>query len=87
MQPQTVLAGDLNAVPGSPEIQMILDSGFVDAWAEAGHGEVNTSVGRQVNWRIDWIVHTPDLIAHDVEVIENRASDHAAVVATIARKP
>lgn len=86
-QPYTILAGDLNAVPGSPEIQMILDTGFVDAWAEAGHGDVNTSVGSQPNWRIDWIVHTPDLIARDVEVIESRASDHSAVVATIARKP
>jgi len=85
-QPYTILAGDLNAVPGSPEIQMILDTGFVDAWAEAGHGEVNTSVGRQPNWRIDWIVHTPDLIAHDIEVVESQASDHSAVVATIALK-
>jgi endonuclease/exonuclease/phosphatase (EEP) superfamily protein YafD len=66
---------------------MILNAGFVDAWAEAGHGEVSTSVGRHPNWRIDWIVHTPDLIAWDVEVIENRASDHSAVVATIAPWP
>jgi endonuclease/exonuclease/phosphatase family metal-dependent hydrolase len=86
-QPQVVLLGDMNAIPGSPEMQMILDAGFVDTWAEAGHGEVNTSFGGHPNWRIDWILHTPDLVARDVEVIESRASDHSAVVATIARKP
>lgn len=86
-QPQVVLLGDLNAIPGSPEMRMILDAGFVDTWAEAGHGEVNTSFGRHPNWRIDWILHTPDLVARDVEIIESPASDHSAVVATIARKP
>jgi endonuclease/exonuclease/phosphatase family metal-dependent hydrolase len=86
-QPQTVLAGDMNALPGSPEMQMILEAGFVDAWREAGHGEVNTAVGGHPNWRIDWILHTPDLIARDVEVIESRASDHSAVVTTIALRP
>jgi endonuclease/exonuclease/phosphatase family metal-dependent hydrolase len=86
-QPQTVLAGDMNALPGSPEIQVILDAGFLDAWAEAGHGEVNTLTGRQPNWRIDWILYTPDLIARNVEVIESEASDHSAVVATIAPRP
>jgi endonuclease/exonuclease/phosphatase family metal-dependent hydrolase len=82
-QPQAVLLGDMNAVPGSPEMQMILDAGFVDAWAEADHGEEFTWMAR----RIDWLFHTPDLIARDVEVIESRASDHSAVVATIAPRP
>ncbi|MCI0419648.1 MAG: endonuclease/exonuclease/phosphatase family protein, partial [Acidobacteria bacterium] len=77
-RPQTVLLGDMNAVSGSQEMQMLLDAGFMDAWAEAGRG------GRP---RIDWIFHTPDLSALDVMKIESPASDHSAVVATIARKP
>ena len=82
-RPHTVLLGDLNAVSGSPEIQMILDAGFVDAWAEAGHSEEFAWMAR----RIDWIFHTPDLIAREVSVVESRASDHLAVVAIIARRP
>jgi endonuclease/exonuclease/phosphatase family metal-dependent hydrolase len=77
-RPHTVLLGDLNAVSGSPEIHMLLDAGFEDAWAEAGHGDRPP---------IDWIFHTPDLIAREVTTIVSRASDHFAVVATIAPRP
>lgn len=77
-QPQTVLLGDMNAVSGSQEMQMILDAGFVDAWAEAGRG------GRP---RIDWIFHTSDVTALDVTRVVSQASDHPAVVATITRRP
>jgi endonuclease/exonuclease/phosphatase family metal-dependent hydrolase len=76
-QPYTIFAGDMNAVAGSPEIQLIIDAGFVDSWGEVGHD------GRP---QIDWIFHTPDLIADDIVKIESPASDHPAVVATIALK-
>jgi endonuclease/exonuclease/phosphatase family metal-dependent hydrolase len=62
---------------------MILDAGLVDAWTEAGHSEEFAWMAR----RIDWIFHTPDLIAREVSVVESRASDHLAVVAIIARRP
>jgi endonuclease/exonuclease/phosphatase family metal-dependent hydrolase len=74
---QTVLAGDMNAVLGSPEIQMLLSAGFMDSWAAAGQGDRPA---------IDWIFFTPDLIARNVMKIESPASDHPAVVATIERK-
>jgi len=77
-QPQTVLLSDMNAVSGSPEMQTILDAGFMDTWAEAGHGN---------RPRIDWILHTPELIAREVMRVVSQASDHFAVVATIASKP
>ena len=70
----TVLVGDMNALFGSREIQMILEAGFVDAWSESGQPE---------RPRIDWIFHTPDLVARDVVVIESPASDHPAFAATI----
>ena len=77
-RPQTVLLGDMNARLGSPEIQMILEAGFVDAWSEAGQPE---------RPRIDWIFHTPDLVARDVVVFDSPASDIAAYAATIAPRP
>jgi endonuclease/exonuclease/phosphatase family metal-dependent hydrolase len=77
-RPQTVLLGDMNARPGSPEIEMILAAGFVDAWAEAGQPD---------HPRIDWIFHTPDLVARDVMMIESSASDHPAYAATLAPRP
>jgi endonuclease/exonuclease/phosphatase family metal-dependent hydrolase len=76
-QPYTIFAGDMNAVAVSPEIQLILQDGFVDSWAEASQDD---------RPQIDWIFHTPDLIADDVSKIESPASDHPAVVATIALK-
>ncbi len=77
-RPRTVLVGDMNALPGSPEIQMVLAAGFLDAWSEAGQPERS---------RIDYIFHTIDLVTHDVVVIESRASDHPAYAATIAPRP
>ncbi len=77
-RPRTVLVGDINALSGSREIQMILEAGFVDAWSESGQPE---------RPRIDWIFHTPDLMARDVVVIESPASDHPAFAATIELRP
>lgn len=68
------LVGDMNARPGSQEIERILETGLVDAWAETGQEESS---------RIDWIFHTPGLIASDVMTVESQASDHEAVVATL----
>jgi endonuclease/exonuclease/phosphatase family metal-dependent hydrolase len=70
----TVLMGDMNAQPGSPEIELISAAGFRDAWAESGQAE---------RARVDWIFHTPDLRAEAVVVIESAASDHPAFAATI----
>jgi endonuclease/exonuclease/phosphatase family metal-dependent hydrolase len=70
----TVLIGDMNAQPGSSEIQLITEAGFQDAWAEAGQPE---------RPRLDWIFFTPDLQAQDVVVFESPASDHPAFAATI----
>jgi endonuclease/exonuclease/phosphatase family metal-dependent hydrolase len=75
---RTVVLGDMNSRLGSPEMQVLLDGGFRDAWAEAGQGE------RQP---IDWIFHTPDLAAREAMAINSPASDHFAVVVTLEPKP
>jgi endonuclease/exonuclease/phosphatase family metal-dependent hydrolase len=77
-QPRMALLGDMNARPGSREIEMILEAGFVDAWTESGQAEPG---------RIDWIFHTPDLVAGGVMMVESTASDHLPVVATLSVRP
>jgi endonuclease/exonuclease/phosphatase family metal-dependent hydrolase len=77
----SVLLGDLNAEPGSAEINLITGAGLVDSWAEAGLGDGFTySSGDPIN-RIDWIWHTADLEVEKVEVIQTQASDHMPVIA------
>jgi endonuclease/exonuclease/phosphatase family metal-dependent hydrolase len=77
-RPRMALVGDMNAPPGSKEIQMILDAAFEDAWTEMGQAE---------RPRIDWVFHTPDLIATNVMMVESTASDHLPVVATLSEMP
>lgn len=78
-----VMAGDFNARPGWRQIEELLAGGWVDAWAEAGDGEGFTSSSLDPQYRIDYIFHTPDLVAVDAGVIRSRASDHFAVAADI----
>lgn len=78
-----VLVGDFNARPGWRQIEELLSAGWVDAWVEAGEGEGLTSSAIEPQYRIDYIFHTPDLIAVDAGVIRSRASDHFAVAADI----
>lgn len=80
----TVLLGDMNARPGWPEIVQITTAGFVDTWQEAGTGPGLTANAVDPEHRIDWIFHTPDLVAPNAEVIRSQASDHFGVVATIS---
>lgn len=78
-----VLVGDLNARPGWRQVDQLLEAGWVDSWAEAGSGEGFTSGAADPRYRIDYVFHTPDLTAVEVDVIESQASDHFAVVADI----
>ncbi|HEX9775864.1 MAG TPA: endonuclease/exonuclease/phosphatase family protein [Actinomycetota bacterium] len=79
---RTVLVGDFNAEPGTPEIAAILRAGFADAWAR-GRGAGLTANAAKPDVRIDYVFHTPDLRALEARVIESTASDHFGVVATL----
>lgn len=81
-----VLVGDLNARPGWGQVEELLDAGWGDTWAEAGSGDGFTSNAADPRHRIDYVLHTPDMTAVDVEVIDSRASDHLAVVAVLERE-
>jgi endonuclease/exonuclease/phosphatase family metal-dependent hydrolase len=79
-QNQAVFLGDLNAEPDFPEIGLIYEAGLVDAWLEAGDGPGYTGASYYPIKRIDYIWHSPDLEATEIEVIQTEASDHMPVV-------
>jgi endonuclease/exonuclease/phosphatase family metal-dependent hydrolase len=81
--PRSVILGDLNARPGEPDMDMIIQAGLIDSWAEAGSGDGYTFDSDEPFQRIDWIWHTDDLVALDVEVLTSTASDHLPVIITL----
>jgi endonuclease/exonuclease/phosphatase family metal-dependent hydrolase len=85
--PFSVLLGDLNAEPGSPEMEMLAQAGLADSWAEAGEGPGYTFRSDDPYQRIDWIWHTPDLRVREVRVVGDQASDHLGVVVRLEAVP
>jgi endonuclease/exonuclease/phosphatase family metal-dependent hydrolase len=81
---QTVLLGDLNAVPDDPEMVILKQASLVDALAGI-EPPVYTWPAQNPYVRIDYIWVSPDLKASGVHVITSNASDHLAVVAEIDR--
>ncbi len=79
----TILLGDMNAKPGTVEMGMIANTGFIDSWAEAGVGDEYTLPAHDATVRVDWIWHTKDLISLETKVLSTTASDHLPVVAII----
>ncbi len=81
---RTIIGGDLNSRPGSPDIEPWFDgTGLVSA-QEAADGPVwNTSPALNPDHRIDWVLGTPDLEFSDVSVPITLASDHLPVFATV----
>ena len=81
--PLSLILGDMNSLPGFPEMDLIAQAGFIDSWAEAGLGEGLSWPAADPFERIDWIWHTPDLAALEAETIDSTASDHRPVVVTL----
>jgi endonuclease/exonuclease/phosphatase family metal-dependent hydrolase len=79
-QGQTVLMGDLNAEPDSAEMGLISRAGLVDSWVESGDGDGFTYYATDLNKRIDFLWHSPDLEVLEIEVIQSPASDHLPVL-------
>jgi len=74
-----VLTGDLNALPGTPEIDALTED-LVDAWAEAGTGDGSTVSG---GGRLDYVLHSADVVTRRVAVLSTGASDHLPVSADL----
>lgn len=81
---RTVLLGDFNAEPGSPEMELIAAAGMVDAWSQAGLGPGFTWPASDPYQRIDWIWLSPDLQALQAEAMQTGASDHLPVLAEVS---
>jgi endonuclease/exonuclease/phosphatase family metal-dependent hydrolase len=76
-----LLLGDLNARPGSPELDPLFEL-FSDAWDDST-GPGYTFPGDDPDRRIDYILHTNDFEVRSVFVPETEASDHRPVVADL----
>ena len=77
--PRTIIAGDFDAGPGSPEITRMLDGTELRSAAPSGDPSPTTADGR----RVDWIFGTDDLMFGDYEVRRSDASDHHPVAVTV----
>lgn len=84
-----VLVGDWNEQPGSPTYNRITEV-LVDAATKRGKEQPTfpylALYENQANVRIDFIFVSPEIEVIDVEVIDNWASDHLPVKATLALK-
>lgn len=78
-----VLTGDLNARPDTPEIAAITED-LVDAWAEAGVGDGYTLSAENPYARIDYVMHSSDVVARSAAVLTTDGSDHLPVTADLA---
>jgi endonuclease/exonuclease/phosphatase family metal-dependent hydrolase len=77
-----VLVGDLNALPGSPEIDAMTD-GLTDVWVAAGDGAGFTYDSATPHGRIDYVLVSGGIVARRAEVVASYASDHLLVAADL----
>jgi len=79
----TIITGDMNAEPDSPEIQMIHDAGLIDVLSGSIPPEGYTYHSADLYQRIDYIWISHDLEADNARVFQSNASDHLPVVVEI----
>ncbi|MBB5838130.1 endonuclease/exonuclease/phosphatase family protein [Kribbella italica] len=77
----TLLTGDLNGVPTSPEIKA-LTATWKDTWPEAGLGLGLTNPAIFPLSRIDYVLHSPAFKAKSARTPITHAADHLPVAAT-----
>ncbi len=80
---RTVVLGDLNAEPGAREMKVLLEAGFKDAWTQNSSEDGFTYSSTAPVRRIDWILHTSDLVVASAQILPTTASDHLPVVAEL----
>jgi endonuclease/exonuclease/phosphatase family metal-dependent hydrolase len=81
---RTILTGDLNAVPGTPEITTLTDV-LDDVWPAAGSGDGFTYSSLDPYARIDYVLASRDVRPASAEVVTSapEASDHLPVLAEV----
>lgn len=78
----SVLAGDLNAGPGSPELESLAAAGWISALDTAGDPDALTHPSDDPEVRIDWILGRGVTFA-DARVLTDESSDHLAIVTRV----
>jgi endonuclease/exonuclease/phosphatase family metal-dependent hydrolase len=79
-QESVVLTGDLNARPDTLEIDAITED-LIDAWTEAGVGNGYTYSAEDPNARLDYVLHSNDVMTCTAAVLCTDGSDHQPVTA------
>jgi endonuclease/exonuclease/phosphatase family metal-dependent hydrolase len=79
----SLLGGDLNAEPGSPEVQALADAGWTSAVDTAGDPDVLTHPSDDPTVRIDWLLGRGGVTFADTHVLDDTSSDHLAVVTVV----
>jgi endonuclease/exonuclease/phosphatase family metal-dependent hydrolase len=81
--PRTIIAGDMNALPGTTEISTFEAAGLISAQDITGHSDLFTFDSVNPSRRIDWIFGTPDLSFSDFVISQTTASDHLPLAVTV----
>lgn len=82
-QPATVIMGDLNSLPDSQAVTLMLDAGLIDISREIGQQPTFTYSSFHPDHQIDYIFVTPDLGFSDFVIPDTQASDHLPLAVTI----
>jgi endonuclease/exonuclease/phosphatase family metal-dependent hydrolase len=81
-QEPVILVGDLNARPGTPEIAAITED-LVDAWTETGVGDGYTYSTQNPHARLDYVLHSNDVMTRTAAVLSTDGSAHLPVTADL----
>jgi len=81
--PRSILMGDLNATPDSPEMILLAAAGLVNVTAEIGPDPSFTYYSANPDNQIDYIWISPDLIPLESRIPQSTASDHLPIVGVI----
>ncbi len=77
-----IVCGDFNDVPGS-YVYRTISKGLRDVWVEQGRGWGHTFHESFFLFRIDYILHSPDITIVDVGLDKVKISDHYPLTATL----
>jgi len=80
---RTIILGDMNSWPDSPEMDLLREAGLRDAFAEIGTGDGYTFASNDLYERIDYLWITPDLHVTELDIPRSTASDHLGVAVTV----
>ena len=78
-----IFCGDLNDTPMSYSYHTLRDAGLQDAFVESGRGVGHTYIGDFPSFRIDHLLHGPELEAYDFRTLPEELSDHRAINALL----